>query len=412
MIAPYAAVLRVPAIRHATIVGFISRVPNFGLGVLLTLHIVQRLDPRYSAAGLVAGVFTVGATISGPWRGHLLDRVGLRRTMVPSLLVVGACVAVAPLLGYWGLLALMAPLGLMSFPTFSILRQVMVANAPADLRRTAMSLDSVVVEFAYMSGPTLGVWAATAIDTRLALWIFGGAWVLGSAWLTWLNPPIATGADAETGPAASEQAALDLADSDTPADVTPVPQTSPRAWVTPGVVGLLLALAASGFVLGGTELATVAGLRSLGRPGSIGWQLAIWGAGSAVGGLVLGALKRPVPVVALLGMLGLTALPLALANSAGSFAALLFITGLFCAPTLAASAEVLSHQVPGRFLGQAMGWHGSAVNAGVALAPPLVGGIMDAVGWRSGYLATGVLGLAGAAVLIAAQALRRRPHTA
>lgn len=410
---PYAGVWAIPAIRSAVIVGFLSRVPNFGLGLLLTLHIVQHLDPRYSAAGVAVAVFTVAATLSGPWRGHLLDRRGLRRTMIPSLLVIGACVVVAPVLNFYALLALMIPLGAMAFPTFSILRQVMVANAPAELRRTAMSLDSVVVEFAYMAGPILGVVAATTLGTRLALWVFGGAWVLGSAWLTWLNPPIRSDqVDAvpstEPGPSASEMAALDQASAhDDRASDQPRPgRLGP--WLTPGILALFIALIAAGFVLGGTELGTVAALRSMDHPGLIGWSLALWGAGSAVGGIVHGALKKPVPVMWLLIGLGATTVPLAWSPNGLVFAILLFITGLFCAPTLAASAEILSNLVPEQYLGQAMGWHGSATNGGVAMSPPLVGAVMDARGWRWGFVVTGVLGLCGAAALMLATALRRR----
>ncbi len=403
---PYVAVLRIAPIRHAMLVGALSRIPNFAISVLLTLHIVQRLDPSYSAAGLVAAVFTIAATVSSPWRGHLLDTLGLRRTMLPSLVIVSICIALAPVMSYWWLLVVMVPLGLMSFPTFSVLRQVMVANAPDDLRRTAMSLDSVVVEFCYMAGPTLGVIAATRFDTRLALWIFGAAWVVGSAALTWLNPPI-TRTPGESTPAnvnPQEQAALDLAAG---AGRRARTGSSPLTWLSPGLLALIVAVIGAGFVLGGTDLSTVAGLRTLGHPEAIGWQLAIWGLGSAIGGTIHGALPRPIPVVWLLALLGATTIPLALAGNLVSFGVLLGVTGLFCAPTLAASAELISRQVPERFLGQAMGWHGAALSAGVAVAPPLVGSIMDAHGWPAGFVLTGGLGAMAAAALLLVRTLRR-----
>ncbi len=407
LLAPYAAVLRIKPIRQAMVVGTLSRVPNFAISVLLTLHIVQRLDPRYSAAGLVAAVFTIAATISSPWRGHLLDTLGLRRTMLPSLVVVSICIALAPVMSYWWLLAVMVPLGLMSFPTFSVLRQVMVANAPDELRRTAMSLDSVVVEFCYMAGPTLGVIAATQLDTRVALWIFGTWWVLGSAALTWLDPQITRtpGGSAPANVNPHEQAALDLAE--------PLPGStrtrSPLSWLSPGLLAMVAAVVGAGFVLGGTDLSTVAGLRTLGHPEAIGWQLAIWGLGSAIGGTIHGALPRPVPVVWLLILLGATTVPLAFAGDLVTFAVLLGVTGLFCAPTLAASAELISRQVPERFLGQAMGWHGAALSAGVAVAPPLVGSVMDAHGWPAGFALTGGLGaVAGMALLVTRTVWRLR----
>jgi len=47
----------------------------FAGGVILTLHVADRLHRSYGAAGLVTTAATVAIAVSGPWRGGLLDRL-------------------------------------------------------------------------------------------------------------------------------------------------------------------------------------------------------------------------------------------------------------------------------------------------------------------------------------------------
>src|SRR6478752_1105767 len=103
-LAPYRRVLSVPAARSALLLGLLLRVPMFAGGVVLTLHIVQSLHRSYTEAGVVTALATVCIAISGPWRGRLLDRMGLRRTVVPSIIVTALVWSVAPFVGYLPLL--------------------------------------------------------------------------------------------------------------------------------------------------------------------------------------------------------------------------------------------------------------------------------------------------------------------
>ena len=88
---PYQRVLAVRPLRQALLLGILVRIPIFAGGVVLTLHVVQTLGRSYGAAGLVTAGATVAIAVSGPWRGRLLDRMGLRRVVLPSLLVSAAC---------------------------------------------------------------------------------------------------------------------------------------------------------------------------------------------------------------------------------------------------------------------------------------------------------------------------------
>jgi MFS family permease len=384
---PYRHVLAIQDLRRALLLGFLIRVPMWAAGVLLTLHVVAAMGRSYAAAGLVTAAATVAIAISGPWRGRLLDRVGLRRTVGPSLVVQVACWSVAPWVDYAPLMALAALAGLFVVPTFSILRQVIIRSVPEERRRTGLSLDSASTELSFMVGPALGVWLATVWDTSWALLVcqLGSAAAALALWV--VNPPLRQGA-AAAGSAAPTPASACLAPTGE------ARQRAFRGFITMPVAVVYLAAMASTIGLTGTDVGTVAALREFGRPESIGWVLSLWGLGSLVGGLLYGAWHRSFSVHWLLGALAATTAPVALAGGVSGYAALLVVCGLLCAPTVTATVEHLSRVVPERFRGEMMGWHGSAMTAGSALGAPIAGIAIDHGGWRSGFLVVSLVGLA------------------
>ena len=139
-----------------------------------------------------------------------------------------------------------------------------------------------------------------------------------------------------------------LVHADVAADAATGTRITMRQWISPLVVAILAATAVATVVLTGSDVGIVAALRDMGHQSSIGWVLAVWGAGSAVGGLVYGAMKRTLSAFWLLGLLGASTIPVALATDRLSIAILLFVSGLFCAPTITATIDHLSRIVPAR----------------------------------------------------------------
>ena len=84
------------------------------------------------------------------------------------------------------------------------------------------------------------------------------------------------------------------------------------------------------------------------------------------------------------------------------------IAGLFCAPSLAAISERLGEIVPEASRGEAFGWQGTFSTLGSAMAPPIVGWVMDGHGWQLGLVATGGAGLVLAGVGYLALRVGRR----
>ena len=108
--ARYGVVLRRPGMKSVLALGLLVRIPVFSANVLLTVHVVTTLGHSYAAAGLVAAAATIAIAISGPWRGRLLDRHGLRRVVLPSTVISAVCWSVAPFVGYVPLLVLVVGL--------------------------------------------------------------------------------------------------------------------------------------------------------------------------------------------------------------------------------------------------------------------------------------------------------------
>ncbi len=481
----YRHVLRVPGLPVILALGVLVRVPMFAAGLVLTLHVVGPLGGTYAQAGVAALANTAAMALSGPWRGRLLDRVGLRRVLVPCLVVMAACWSVAPFVGYLPMVVLVTVAGLFNLPALSILRMAIMAATPDDRQRTALSLDSVVMELSFMAGPLLGVWAASHHSTSwvlfafqmlgvaagIAIWVADPPLVTPSAPSTGLEPPgqpssathqalttqlasttqpsvatapgsatgspVASGIDAAAGsvaaatirgattsPAAAAKLATTQAVPVAAASTAPggmsgpggmggpggpgrhagVPE--PRSWSTLPVAGVFLVAVSATITLSGTDLALVAILRTMERPELLGVVMSIWGVGSAVGGLLYGGAHRAVPASVLMLGLGLVTLPLTWANSVPSVAALAFVAGLFCAPTITATVDQIGQLVAEGSRGEAIGWHGSCMLIGGAVGAPLTGFAIDAGGAGFGFLVVAVLGMVGAAV---AMVTVRRP---
>lgn len=379
---PYRHVLALPGVRSLMVLALLARIPITAIGVTMTLHVAQDLDRGWGAAGLVGAALTVGTAIGGPLNGRFVDRKGLRPMLVVTTVCEALFWAVAPSLSYPALLVGALVAGVFSLPVFSVVRQSLAALVPAEQRRQAYALDSMSVELSFMAGPPLAVLLMSSLSGRFTMWAIGGCLVLAGLALFVTNPPVQAAADPDepTGPTA------------------PVRR---RDWLTPRFLAVCAAAAATTMVLAGTDLGIVAMLRDADKVQLVGGVLAAWGVYSLIGGFVYGALTRAVPLVALIGGLSLFTLPVGLV---GDRWWLLFIAllpaGALCAPTLSASADLISRIVPAPARGEAMGWHGSSLTVGLAVGSPLAGWAIDhgSPGW--GFAAVGAVGLLITAVLL------------
>jgi MFS family permease len=413
----YRAVLRAPGVLGLLFVGFIARGPVIAVSAVLTLHVVLTLHLDYVHAGLVATALTFATAAGAPWRGRVIDRLGLRRALLPAIVIGGGTWLVAPFVSYVGLLALAVLGGVFGLPSFAVIRQALAVAVGAEHRRTSLALDSISVELSFMTGPAVAVVAATTWSTRGVLVVVGGAQIVAGVALWVLNPPVRSPerpAEPAPGPVPDQEAAL-------PSPVDSVDRRhgrhrddgtgdgagsagSRRSWFTPAMLAVFASGAGAALVLSGSEVAVVAQLRHLHHLSFTGVVFVIWGITSIVGGFVYGALRREIsPPVVLLGLAALT-IPIGLAGSPLAVAAGIGVAGLFCAPALTATSTALTHLVAEESRGEALGWQGTAMTIGSGAGAPLAGFAADHFGPSGGYVAAGLAGLGLALVALALMA--------
>lgn len=378
---PYRRLLRLPGVTPLVLVALVARIPHAMTGVVLTLHVVGHLHLGYGRAGLAAGAMTVGMAIGAPWRGRRVDRLGLRRALLPSVVVESAVWLVAPRLGYVPLLGAVFVAGLFLVPVFSVVRQSLAALVPLGQQRTAFALDSVATELTFMLAPAIGVVLATRASSTLALTVIGVATVGAGLLLMWFDPPTTSG-----------RPDVDAEPSGDP--VGDAVGRGARTLAAPGLLVILGACTAAALVLNGTDVSIIAALRSTGHEASVGWMIALWCLGSVIGGLVYGGGRREVHPLALVALLAALTLPAALATTQAQLAVAVVVAGLPCAASLSAINAALVRSVPESRRGEVMGWSGTANTVGAAFGAPLGGLVIDHAGARAGFLAAGGVGLA------------------
>src|SRR4051812_44991810 len=392
-LAPYRRVLARPGVLRLIVFAALARVPATAAGVVLTLHVVMTLGLGYAAAGLVATAATVGMALGSPWRGRAVDRLGLRRALVPSIVAEAAVWGSAPVVPYRVLLVVAFAGGVLGLPIFTVTRQSLSVLVTEEQRRTAYSLDSMGVELSFMAGPALGVVVATGVSTTAALLGVGVCMVVAGLALVAFDPPTRS---EEAVPASAQAASRGV-----------------RAFVSPGLVAALGAAAAATIVLAGTDVAVVAVLREHGAVTLTGLIFVFWGLGSMLGATVYGTLKRPISPLVLLAGLAVLTIPVGLAGSPWMLALLILPAGALCAPVVTATAEEVARRVPEQVRGEAMGWHGSALTIGNAIGAPLAGASIDAVAPWAGFAVVGTTGLVLAVLGLAGMRLfGRRPAPA
>lgn len=385
----YRRMLALPGVRALMVLTFFARIPASAAGMVLTLHVAVNLGRGYGAAGTVGAVCTVGIALGAPVMGRVVDRYGLRPMLVVTTIgettfwLFGRFLPFELLLvcGFFG--------GMLVLPAMSIGRQAIAALVPEDLRKTAYSMDSVSAELSFMVGPAAAVFVSTAFSSETAMLTMAVAIVLVGTALFVVNPATRSAAE------------LESADGKRP------PR---RTWLTPRMIGVLVVGAGAVFILAGTEVAIVAQLRSSNELMWTAVVVAVWSAGSAVGGLVYGALSRSFRQVTLMAWLGLLTIPIGLAGGSWWLLMLALIpAALLCAPTVAATGEEVSRLAPVAARGEATGLQSSAFTLGAAAGAPLVGFVVDHSSPAWGFGVAGVGGVAVAGVAAALAVRRSKP---
>ncbi|MGW5463033.1 MFS transporter [Streptomyces sp. NPDC003996] len=382
----YAAVLRLPHARRTFAAALTARL-SYGTVSLAALLSVTRATGSYAVSGAVLSLFGAATVFLMPFRAALIDRYGARRALLPMSVLYGALLCVLAALTWRpgapppAVAAAAALAGACAPPLGPTMRAVWAALAPGPgMLARAYSLDGVAEELLYVSGPVLvGVltgWAPPAAGILLsALLIVGGTCVFVT------SPAMPGPRGAAPGTRRGSLSGL----------------SAPVAVAT----GVGLALSA-------VELLVMAfATRRSYDTALVPWVLGALSAGSAVGGLVNGAVRWRAPARVRLCWfalsLGLVVAVAGLAPGLWTLAGVMGLAGAFIAPALTTAYLVVDETAPEGARTQAGAWVNTGVNAGSSAGAMVTGSLIGRVPLGVCFVLAGAV-----AVLPAAAVCRRR----
>jgi hypothetical protein len=174
----------------------------------------------------------------------------------------------------------------------------------------------------------------------------------------------------------------------------------------------MLVMVFIGGVFGAVEISTVAFADRLDRPGLAGPLLACYAGGSAVAGLVFGAvtLRASARARLLAGAAAMTATVTALpaVDSSAVLAGALFVAGLGIAPTLISAFSLVERIVPAGTVTEGLTWATTGLVVGLSGTIWLSGRIVDETGVGEAYAVA--IGSGLCALVVCALAYRRLPR--
>jgi MFS family permease len=311
----------------------------------------------YAVAGTAAALAAIGLALSAPLFGRMLGRYGHRRV----LLATGAAAAAAHI---WLAVShqpimfvlLAAAVGLTSPPIMSSGRALLPDLVAEDALTRAYTYNALVQELLYVGGP---------------LWI--------SLWIILSGPPAALLACAAVGTAALAVAALAVPGSARSPLTAAPPTTSPLR--RPAVQTLVSVHLAYMACMGAMWVLVPAFATEAGHPDQGALLVTAWALGSVAGGVAFAVRGRRRPLqfsyLALLGLLAVTALPLAAPATLPQMAIVIAVFGLGLSPWLATADELVSHTSPTGTAGEAYGWLMTTAQIGSAGGSVLAGMIAD-----------------------------------
>ncbi|MFF7138263.1 MFS transporter [Streptomyces sp. NPDC008196] len=375
MSASYARVLRIPHARRTFATALLGRL-SYGVVPLSVMLAVNRASGSYAVAGAVMALFGATVVFLAPARAALIDRYGPRRALVPLMTAYTAFLG-ALTVAVWRpgappvlLGALTALAGACVPPLGPTMRAVWTRLAQDDqaLLQRAYSLDGVAEELLFVSGPLLvGVLVGAAAPTA---GIVVGAALMVAGTTGFVRSPAVRAVPGAASASAS------------------VRRDGGGRRVLRRIAGPVGAAAAVGLALGVLDLLVVVFAERHHHGGeSVAWVLAALSAGSAVGGMLNGAVNWTVParirLALLTACLGLALTGAGLAPGLGALALVMAVVGFFVSPAVTTAYLIADGAVAPEARTRAGAWVNTAVNAGstggTALAGALAGQLPVAV---------------------------------
>ena len=369
MIAGYRPLFSVPGAKQFIIGATISRIGGAMFGVAVIVMISSRRD-SYALAGAVSAVGVLVLAIAAPVLGRLIDKHGQRRIAAPAILICAIALFFAVWVSWtgaptwmlfvgYGLSAMLPEVGPMSRARWAFLFK----DQP-DKLHTAMSLEQVLEELAFVVGPVLGVLVSTTLFPEAGL-ILAQILFAGGAFLF-------------------------LAERTTEPVVTPhEDRPTGLAIHRPGMLVLASALFLVGVLFGANEVVAVAVADEAGAKAFSSTILAAFALGSAISGLLFGARKLGDRIgrrfVLLAGAMCLLQAPVLLTDHLWALAGIMFVAGSATAPMLITALTLAQRLVPPALITEGMAVAVTGILVGISAGTAIGGVLVEAIGAHPAY---------------------------
>ncbi|MFG2127552.1 MFS transporter [Streptomyces sp. NPDC048751] len=390
----YAAVLRVPRARSTFAAALAGRLA-YGVVSLSLLLATVRATGSYAVAGTVMVLFGTSTVLLMPLRASLVDRHGPRRALTPMALLHAGLLSLlaavtwnpgtpAVVLGTVAALtgACAPPLG----PTMRMVWGELVQDRR--LLQRAYSLDGVAEELLYVSGPVL-VGVLVRYTTPAAGLLLTAA-LIAAGTCAFVASPVVGGIRGS-----SER------------------RRQREKGSAQGLLPPVLVAAGAGLALSAVDLLVAAFADRHGYGGdTVAWMLAALSVGSAVGGLLNGAIDWRTPARVRLPWqaagLGLVVCAAGLAPDPWTLTAALVCAGVFVAPALTTAYLIADETAPPGARTRAGAWINTAVNAGSSCGAITAGLLLSHAPLGVCFAAAGCVALLSAGGAVWATAGRGR----
>jgi MFS family permease len=392
MLSRYRSVLGVPGCARVFATALVARLPQ-GMSTLAILLLVRESTHSYPAAGAAVGGYALACAAGVPVQGRLVDRFGRGPVLFPAALGQAVALLLLVIVAHAGapaaaLVALATVAGSMQPAIAPSVRALLgeMLTEPS-VRETAYSLESVIQELIWITGPLVVALVITLLAPSGAVLVSAGVCVVGTT-LFITSPRVRS-------------------------DSAPRPLERVRSAVrSPELQAMLGPVAMMGASIGLIDVGIPSLALHAGSRASTGVLLALWSAGSLCGGLWYGGVNWRIPLSDryrwLLTAAVACVLPLVFARTIPEGMVASFLAGVTIAPVFACQYALVGRSVSPGSETEAFTWVSAALmlglSAGSALSGVLIGEVGVSAPFVAACVAMGVAALAAVRVRMPAQA--------
>lgn len=377
----YLDLLKTPGVGRILAAQLTARFPFGMISLAFLIHIEQVYD-SYTVAGIVLGVMSIGQAVAGPLTSRLMGRWGMRPVISATVVLCTTSIVLMALLPLpvLGLVLLGLVAGLTTPPIQPAVRTIYPKMVNSTQLSPLFSLDASAQEIIWVLGPVVATLVAIQVSSVAGILVAAVFLAGGGLWFI-LSPELGR---------------------------VRIPRSKRKLGAVLKRPPVLLSTIV-GFMLVAAAAALEAGIVATFGHGSAnaGWVLAIFAAGSLVGGLALG--HRPIGPWALANRMLIVTIGIGLASVWLNFwwlSATLFLAGIGIAPAFAVLFAIVSSSVKFSDTAEAYGWVGTGQLIGAALGSSIAGFTIDNYGAASALLVAGAFAALGTLI----PALGRRWH--